>query len=135
MAIMGAIMPTATLNMVRIDRRLRQSLQLQLYTQVRQAIIYGELTAGVRLPSTRDLVEQLRLSRNTIVYAFERLIAEGLLESRIGSGMYVAQLPAINNLADPKTGGSQWLFPCPIAHTRPGLVAGKSKSFAEIPDC
>src|SRR5438105_2543219 len=54
------------------------------------------LAAGVRLPSTRELAEQLGLSRNTIVYAFERLAAEGYLDSRVGSGMYVAQLPAVN---------------------------------------
>src|SRR5262245_45901457 len=94
--IMGTIMTVVTLNMIRIDRRRRESLQLQLYGQIRRAIISGELGAGVRLPSTRDLVEQLDLSRNTIVYAFERLVAEGYLEGRVGSGMYVANLPAIN---------------------------------------
>jgi GntR family transcriptional regulator/MocR family aminotransferase len=90
---MGAIMTVVTLNMIRLDRRRRESLQFQLYEQVRQAIISGELNAAIRLPSTRDLVEQLSLSRNTIVYAFERLVAEGYLESRRGSGMYVAYLP------------------------------------------
>src|SRR5665213_3135445 len=35
-------------------------------------------------------MEQLRLSRNTIVYAFERLVTEGYLESKPGSGTYVA---------------------------------------------
>ncbi|HKC62021.1 MAG TPA: GntR family transcriptional regulator, partial [Pyrinomonadaceae bacterium] len=94
---MGAIIMTvATLNMIRIDRRRREPLQLQLYEQVRQAIISRELTAGVRLPSTRDLVEQLGLSRNTIVNAFDRLVAEGYLDSRVGSGIYVAYLPAVN---------------------------------------
>jgi|SoiMethySBSTD1v2_1073268.scaffolds.fasta_scaffold57755_2 GntR family transcriptional regulator / MocR family aminotransferase len=93
---MGAIMPVVTLNMIRIDRRRRESLQLQLYGQIRRAIMSGELSAGARLPSTRDLVEQLDLSRNTIVYAFERLVAEGYLEGRVGSGMYVADLPAVS---------------------------------------
>jgi GntR family transcriptional regulator/MocR family aminotransferase len=95
---MGAIMTVVTLNMIRIDRRRREPLQLQLYEQVRQAIISRELIAGVRLPSTRDLVEQLGLSRNTIVNAFDRLVAEGYLDSRVGSGIYVAHLPAVNRL-------------------------------------
>ena len=90
------IMTVVTLNMIRIDRRRREPLQLQLYEQIRQAIISKELTAGVRLPSTRDLVEQLSLSRNTIVNAFDRLVAEGYLDSRVGSGIYVAHLPAVN---------------------------------------
>ncbi|MDQ3820338.1 MAG: PLP-dependent aminotransferase family protein, partial [Acidobacteriota bacterium] len=91
-------MTVATLNMIRIDRRRREPLQLQLYEQVRRAIISRELAAGVRLPSTRDLVEQLGLSRNTIVNAFERLASEGYLDSRVGSGIYVAHLPAAGNL-------------------------------------
>src|SRR5215831_11828457 len=89
-------MVVATLNMIRIDRRLRESLQLQLYHQTRQAIISGSLTAGVRLPSTRELVGQLGLARNTIVYAFDRLVSEGYLEGRRGSGIYVAELPRMH---------------------------------------
>lgn len=90
-------MVVATLNMIRIDRRLRESLQLQLYHQIRQAIISGSLTAGVRLPSTRDLVGQLGLARNTIVNAFDRLVSEGYLEGRRGSGIYVAELPRLQS--------------------------------------
>ena len=88
-------MVLATLNMIRIDRRRRQSLQHQLYAQVRQAIMSGHLPASARLPSTRSLVEDLGVSRNTIVNAFDRLVAEGYLESRVGSGIYVAVLPAL----------------------------------------
>src|SRR5260370_40533318 len=90
-------MPIATLNMVRLDRRQRDSLQTQLYRQIRQLIMSGQLAAAVRLPSTRDLVSQLGASRNTIVYALERLIAEGYLESRLGSGIYVADLQLTRN--------------------------------------
>src|SRR5215468_1194645 len=98
-------MVVATLNMIRIDRRLRESLQLQLYRQIRQAIISGSLTADVRLPSTRDLVGQLGLARNTIVYAFDRLVSEGYLEGRRGSGIYVAELPRLQaaSIARPTT--------------------------------
>ena len=85
-------MAVATLNMIRIDRRLRESLQMQLYQQIRLRIISGALSAGSRLPSTRDLTGQLGVSRNTIVYAFDRLVAEGYLEGRRGSGIYVAEL-------------------------------------------
>src|SRR5690348_9385762 len=85
-------MPVATLNMIRLDRRLRASLQSQLYRQLRELIISGKLQTGIRLPSTRDLVGQLDVSRNTIVYALDRLIGEGYLNSRIGSGIYVPDL-------------------------------------------
>ncbi len=85
-------MVMATLNMIRLDRRHREPLQAQLYRRIRHSIISGQLPAGARLPSTRDLVGQLGVSRNTIVYAFDQLVAEGYLESRLGSGTYVARL-------------------------------------------
>lgn len=109
-------MVAVTLNMVRIDRRLSESLQLQLYKQIRRAIISGELLPGARLPSTRDLVDQLGLSRNTIVYAFERLVAEGYLDSRVGSGMYVARLPAVNTASALKVAR-----PAAVLKRRPSL--------------
>src|SRR5689334_10908957 len=87
------LMPIATLNMVRVDRRQKAPLQSQLYRQIRELIVSGQLKAGVRLPSTRDLVGQLGVSRNTIVYALDQLVAEGYLRSRLGSGIYVEHLP------------------------------------------
>jgi DNA-binding transcriptional regulator YhcF (GntR family) len=76
-------MPMATLNMVRVDRRQKAALQLQLCKQIPELIISGQLKAGVRLPSTRDLVSQLGVSRNTIVYALDQLVAEGYLSTTI----------------------------------------------------
>lgn len=87
-------MAVATLNMVRVDRRQKAALQSQLCRQIRELIIGGQLKAGVRLPSTRDLVGQLGVSRNTIVYALDQLVAEGYLRTRTGSGIYVEDLPA-----------------------------------------
>src|SRR5215510_15723060 len=90
-------MQIATLNMVRVDRRQKAPLQLQLYKQIRELIIKKQLKAGARLPSTRDLVAELGVSRNTIVYALDQLVAEGYLRSRTGSGIYVEDLPGRNN--------------------------------------
>lgn len=71
------------------------SLQEQLYAAIRQAVLQGELMAGERLPSSRALAADLGLGRNTVVTAIERLVAEGYLESRRGSGLFVAvDLPA-----------------------------------------
>ncbi|HWI70990.1 MAG TPA: PLP-dependent aminotransferase family protein [Baekduia sp.] len=62
----------------------------QLSDAIRKAIVEDRLKAGTRLPSTRTLGEELRVSRNTILEAFSQLRAEGYLEARIGSGTYVA---------------------------------------------
>ena len=49
----------------------------------------GRVPAGSRLPSTRVLARQLGLSRNTVALAFESLVADGYLGSRVGDGTYV----------------------------------------------
>jgi DNA-binding FadR family transcriptional regulator len=61
----------------------------QIYNELRQAILDRELPAGARLPSTRDMARRLRISRNTVLNAYEGLVAEGLLVARRGSGTRV----------------------------------------------
>lgn len=62
----------------------------QMNTQIRQAVLSGRLPSHIRLPSSRVLALDIGVSRTTVVTAFEQLIAEGYLESRIGAGTYVA---------------------------------------------
>ncbi len=80
--------------MIRIDERAAEGLQRQVYVAVRRAILAGVLKSGTRLPSSRALAEDLRVSRTTTLLAYEQLLAEGYLETRRGSGTYVAgELP------------------------------------------
>jgi GntR family transcriptional regulator / MocR family aminotransferase len=60
-----------------------------IYGQIRDAILDGRLRAGEALPSSRALASRLEVSRNTVVEAFERLRAEGFLDTRVGSGTFV----------------------------------------------
>ena len=70
------------------------SRQRQIFDQIRDMILAGRLSAGTRLPSTRTLAAKLSAARNTVLFAYEQLEAEGYLEARPGSGHYVsAQLP------------------------------------------
>ena len=66
------------------------SLQTQLATQLKSLVQSGALTAGDPLPSTRELAAELKVSRNTVVYAYERLISEGYLNSRLRSRVFVS---------------------------------------------
>jgi GntR family transcriptional regulator/MocR family aminotransferase len=75
-----------------LDARSPTSLWLQLYRQLRQAIVSRRLPCGTRLPATRLLAQELGCSRNTVLGAFEQLVAEGYLEGRVGSGTYVADI-------------------------------------------
>jgi len=64
-------------------------LHRQLYEALRRAILDGRLRPAARLPSSRELAQDLQLSRNTVVTAIEQLRVEGYLVSRVGSGTYV----------------------------------------------
>jgi len=61
-----------------------------IYAHMRAAILSGELKSGTKLPSTRALADELKVSRNTVLNAYRQLLAEGYLESREGSGTFVA---------------------------------------------
>ncbi len=65
-------------------------LYKQLYERLRRAILAGQLERGTRLPSTRRLSNELGISRTTVVLAYENLLVEGYLESRVGQGTVVA---------------------------------------------
>ena len=52
----------------------------------------ARLQPGSRLPATRDLASAYRLSRATIVTAFDQLKSEGYVDGRTGSGTYVSQV-------------------------------------------
>jgi GntR family transcriptional regulator / MocR family aminotransferase len=70
----------------------RGNLYRWLYGELRAAILDGRLRPGSRLPATRDLAAAYRLSRSTIVTAFEQLKSEGYVEGRSGSGTYVSEV-------------------------------------------
>jgi len=78
--------------MVRLDRAVSEPLHQQLYRQIRDELISGTFNNNSsRLPSSRALASDLRISRFTVNLAFARLHAEGYLQSRIGSGTFIAE--------------------------------------------
>jgi DNA-binding FadR family transcriptional regulator len=64
-------------------------LYRQIADQIRTLIASGEFSAGARLPPERDLAKQLGVSRPSVREALIALEVEGLVEVRIGSGIYV----------------------------------------------
>lgn len=73
-----------------IDRQSELTLEQQIYRQIRQMILSGGLSSGYKLPSTRKLAAELKISRNTVIAAYSQLIAEGYLETFKGAGTVVA---------------------------------------------
>jgi GntR family transcriptional regulator/MocR family aminotransferase len=80
-----------------LDRRSGTPLFRQLYLQLKEAILAGGVKAGARLPATRELGRLLKVSRQTVLSAYEQLTAEGYLEGAVGKGTFVsASLPAVD---------------------------------------
>ena len=74
-----------------LDRDGATSLQEQIVDFFREAILSGRLAGGRRAPSSRQLAAEHGVSRSTAVEAYDRLIAEGYLIPKAGSGLFVCQ--------------------------------------------
>ena len=68
-------------------------LYRQIADQVRALVEQGEFARGARLPAERDLAQQLGVSRPSVREALIALEVEGLVEVRMGSGIYVREQP------------------------------------------
>jgi len=69
-----------------------EPIYLQIKRQIMQLIADGMLTAGTRLPSVRQLASTLGVSKNTVNMAYAELVANQIIESRRGSGVFVNEL-------------------------------------------
>src|SRR6185503_997327 len=70
-----------------------RQLQQQIFDQLRDLIMSNRLRPGSRMPSSRMMAEQFAISRMTVLLTYERLIAEGFLETRPAAGTFVANPP------------------------------------------
>jgi GntR family transcriptional regulator/MocR family aminotransferase len=76
--------------LLRLDREAPEPLRVQLEEELRGAIRSGRLAAGERLPSSRELARELRVSRGLVLECYSQLQAEGYLTSQTGSATRVA---------------------------------------------
>lgn len=74
---------------LRLDRSSREPLHSQLYRQLAELLRDGEIDREARLPSTRAMAKLLGLSRNTVIMAYDALVADDLIRAKRGSGMRV----------------------------------------------
>ena len=77
---------------VHLDETSSVPLRAQLCNQIRAMIVDGLLAPGSEVPSTRELSAQLHVARNTVVRAYEKLIAEGYLEPRSATATFVSRV-------------------------------------------
>ena len=81
----------ALLSSIQLDRTSRKTVSVQLYMALRDIVLSGGLRAGERLPATRTLAKETGVSRTTVIDAIDRLVAEGMLVSRVGAGTFVSE--------------------------------------------
>lgn len=73
-----------------LDRKSGIPYYIQLKEQIRKNIMQGNWQTGTKLPTERDLAEELGVSRNTVSQAYKELESEGVLTSTQGKGTFVA---------------------------------------------
>ena len=94
--------PSGLAPVIQIEKRSSASLYKQVYDGYRRAIVDGSLPTGQRVPSTRVLAAELGISRMPVLNAYAQLLAEGYLESRVGSGTVVSRsLPKRTTKSEP----------------------------------
>jgi len=117
----------ALLLSLEFDRGATRSISTQLCAALREVILSGGLSAGERLPASRTLAKDLGVSRTTVNDAFERLVAEGLIESRVGAGTFVSQaLKAERPMPPPRAQGS------PIPARKPSLAVSMTRAMGDF---
>jgi DNA-binding transcriptional regulator YhcF (GntR family) len=88
---------------IAIDRRAEVPVGVQLAWALRARIEEGSARAGERLPGLREVAEATGLNINTVRTVYQRLDQEGLIESRQGSGTFVADAAHANAHAHART--------------------------------
>ena len=72
-----------------LDRESIVPLYRQIYEALRESILAGTLPESTRLPPERTLADHLDVNRSTVVHAYRELVADGLIEQKVGSGSRV----------------------------------------------
>ncbi|WP_199097003.1 PLP-dependent aminotransferase family protein [Dyella sp. ASV21] len=119
-------LPAGFVPPVAMDPHNSMPMYLQLSDWFRQAILSGQLRPGQRVPSSRGLASELKISRIPVLGAYEQLQAEGYLETFQGAGTCVARaIPAV--LVGPAKPGR----PRPLSHGVNGGPNGASRRVSQ----
>jgi len=122
----------ASLDALAFDRTLETPIHRQIYSAIRTYILSRRLPPLAKLPATRELAKQLGVGRNTVVAAYDQLMAEGLAEAHTGSCTRVAELLAAPKRAGPRRAASDsgglsrrgaLIASLPQPHRTPGKIA------------
>src|SRR5579885_3384302 len=94
-----------------LDRNSIVPLYRQIYESLRESILAGTLPESTRLPPERSLAQRLEVNRSTIVHAYRELVADGLIEQRVGAGSRV--VPQLRAGQPERAAGVPWWVTLP----------------------
>ena len=96
-----------------LDHNLSQPLYLQILDIITRKINDRTLPPGSKLPPERELASLFSVSRTTVINAYRQLEQQGLIQTKIGSGTYVVDIPIQSNNATPPIPWNQLFSPYP----------------------
>lgn len=80
---------------------LSKPLYEQVLQQIRHAVARGDVLLGTKLPSVRDLAQQLKINPNTVMRAYQELDRDHLTETRRGQGTFItSDLDTVSHLKE-----------------------------------
>jgi len=88
---MGKITPQILVTFISINKNQGATIHNQLYEQLKNGIYDGMLRSGERMPSSREMSMQFKISRNAVLQVFEQLAMEGFFEAKTGSGTFISK--------------------------------------------
>jgi GntR family transcriptional regulator/MocR family aminotransferase len=104
----------AIIPLMSVDRGSSKPLHRQIYESYRSAIVSHQLRPGQRVPSSRGLAAELRISRIPVLNSHAQLLAEGYFESRKGAGTFISRsLPEQMTVCPPRTARAASLSAAP----------------------
>jgi GntR family transcriptional regulator/MocR family aminotransferase len=101
---MGKVIPQILMTFINIHKNIGKTIHGQLYEQLKNGVYSGMLMPGDRLPSSREMSLELKVSRNTVLQVFDQLRMEGFLESKTGAGTFISgSVSHISNIGRKKS--------------------------------
>jgi GntR family transcriptional regulator/MocR family aminotransferase len=112
--------------------RTKTPIYRQLYDWFRKAIIDGQIRPGQRVPSTRGLAAELKISRIPVANAYEQLLAEGYFETFVGAGTCVARSIPDDAPSPPAVKAQKGLKEI-VQHPGPRRMSRRGATLARVP--
>lgn len=88
------------LDNIALEKDSGEFLYHQLYNEIKELILNGELPPDTKLPTIRKLAEKLEVNNVTVVTAYNQLEADGFIYKKVGSGSFVKKLDKVEKLEE-----------------------------------